>query len=480
MRDPSLVDGKPWALLFRVGTWAVVLLLPLLLVLVLAQRPQWNPSLPGPLQHVYIVSALAILALWAALLAAYATIQVREPRLLFLTLGFLSIGAIFAVHGLSTPGFVVEHDYSGTVGLSAHLALTLGAFFLFLSTVHPPPKLRTWISRHIGWLLAGALVLLVAYGAVGLGVPELFERQSLHRIPFSWAMTGVNLTLLMFTAYRMLASYLLSKLSLQASLFIGVIFLAESQIALQVPPIYSLAWWLYHVYLILGFAIMLYAVVTEYAGGRPIAAIFQELTPRDLAEQVKQGLEDSVVALAAAAEARDSYTYEHIGRVAELSVLIGQAIGLPKMRLRSLTQGAMLHDIGKLYISAAVLRKPDKLTPEEFEHVKQHPALGYQLLARLRGSWREALVIRHHHEWYNGSGYPDGLKGDEIPLEARIVAVADTYDALTTDRPYRPALSHQEAITIVQKEGGTHLDPSCVKAFMQVIDDWPRRQPLNT
>ncbi|GBD14125.1 Cyclic di-GMP phosphodiesterase response regulator RpfG [bacterium HR24] len=151
-------------------------------------------------------------------------------------------------------------------------------------------------------------------------------------------------------------------------------------------------------------------------------------------------------------------------------MLIGQAMGLPRLRLRALAQGAMLHDVGKLYISDLVLQKPDKLTPEEFEQIKQHPALGYELLMRLRGFHREALVVRHHHEWYDGSGYPDGLRGEEIPLEARIVAVADMYDALTTDRPYRRAYSHEEAMAIMAKETGSHLDPACVEAFRRAME----------
>jgi HD-GYP domain-containing protein (c-di-GMP phosphodiesterase class II) len=426
---------------------------------------------------------VAVLATSMALIAAYASVRVKDVRLFWLTIGFLAMGAIFAVHGLATPGMFLASHHFGTVGLSSYLALGVGAPFLLLSTLELPLRLRSLIARHLAQLLIFAIFALIAFGVVVLAFADIFDHVSLQqrtssgitKSSLSWTLTAVTLGILGLAAYRTFKSYLLSKSPMQGSIVASLALLMHAQGSLQLP-VNSIGWWFYHLYLILAFGMVLYALIGEYAGGRSLTETVRELVPSDVLDEIKHGLEDSVVALAAAAEARDSYTYDHISRVGELSVCIGQAMGLSNLRLRSLAQGAMLHDIGKLYVSDTVLMKPDKLTSDEYTNVTQHPVLGYDLLARLRGFSREALIVKHHHEWWDGSGYPDGLKEEEIPLEARIVAVADVYDALTTDRPYRPALAHEEAIAQIEKEAGTHLDPNCVDAFLRIVDDWRLRQ----
>ncbi len=454
---------------------AALLGLPLALTFALRARHDWNPTFASPTFHFYVVSALALLSLATALMAAWVSVAARDVRLSLLTVGFLGIGAIMAVHGLATPGFLVEHGYHGTTAASAYFAHLVGAWMLGLSALGLPPRASAWLRGRLWLLLALAVALFGAYAALALGAPDLFQRLPVAGQPgsdvFSWTMLAVDVAMLTVAAGRAAISHVLSRGAMPAAIGAAALFLLASQVTLQVTQPWTLAWWLYHFYLLLGMGTVVRAVVSEYLGGKPLGQIFRELAYEDVLAQVRQGLDDSVLALAAAAEARDRYTYEHVTRVAELSVLIGQAMGLPRLRLRALAQGAMLHDVGKLCISDLVLQKPDKLTPEEFEQIKRHPALGYELLMRLKGFEREALVVRHHHEWFDGSGYPDGLRGEEIPLEARIVAVADMYDALTTDRPYRPAYSHEQAMAIIEKESGTHLDPACVEAFRRALGD---------
>jgi HD-GYP domain-containing protein (c-di-GMP phosphodiesterase class II) len=159
----------------------------------------------------------------------------------------------------------------------------------------------------------------------------------------------------------------------------------------------------------------------------------------------------------------------HDRRVAELSVQIGRELGMRATELAVLSRGALLHDVGKLGIPQAILEKHGALTEAEWRVMKTHPELGLTILGRTGRFTREMLAVLYHHERMDGSGYPHGLASAEIPIEARIVAVADTYDVLTSDRPYRHAFTLAEALRRVQEEAGAHLDPSVVNAMFRTF-----------
>jgi putative two-component system response regulator len=179
--------------------------------------------------------------------------------------------------------------------------------------------------------------------------------------------------------------------------------------------------------------------------------------------------EAAFMTLAMTIEARDPCTNGHCERLAHYAVELGKALGLGAEDLRALDRGGYLHDVGKIGVPDAVLLKPGPLTPEEMATMRRHTVIGDTLVAPLQSLRRVRPIIRHHHEWLDGRGYPDGLRGDEIPLLARIVAIVDVYDALTTDRPYRAALSH--AVAVHELEAGVragHYDPRCVQAFLDI------------
>ena len=169
-------------------------------------------------------------------------------------------------------------------------------------------------------------------------------------------------------------------------------------------------------------------------------------------------------------EAKDAYTEHHVERVAQMAIRLGEALELPAEALDSLRRGALVHDIGKIGVSEAILKKPGPLTQGEFAEMKRHVIIGEEICHPLR-TLRGALpIIRHHHERWDGHGYPDGLAGEAIPLLARIVTVADVFDALTSDRPYRAALSRTQAIEIIKQEAGAHLDPHIVALFLELVN----------
>ncbi len=179
------------------------------------------------------------------------------------------------------------------------------------------------------------------------------------------------------------------------------------------------------------------------------------------AERKSQPLREVTAAL----ETQDRYTIGHSRRVARNAALVAAGMGLSDEEVATVRAAATVHDIGKIDVPRAILNKPGKLTPEEYEVVKHHAADGAALVASL-GDAELTAIVRHHHERVDGTGYPDGLAGDQIPIGARILAVADTFDAIASPRPYRPAATHQRAIDVLHEESGTHFDPDVVKAFM--------------
>jgi HD-GYP domain-containing protein (c-di-GMP phosphodiesterase class II) len=157
--------------------------------------------------------------------------------------------------------------------------------------------------------------------------------------------------------------------------------------------------------------------------------------------------------------------------VAAFAYAIGRDLGFSPSRLRELVLGAQLHDVGKIGLPPYILAKPGKLTDLEWAQIKQHPNKGFQILQRTRNLAGIGFIVRHHHERFDGGGYPDALSGEDIPLEARIISVADTFDALTSERPYRAAMTIAEARSELLRVAGTQLDPKLVETIVRLLDD---------
>lgn len=187
------------------------------------------------------------------------------------------------------------------------------------------------------------------------------------------------------------------------------------------------------------------------------------------AEKLQRTYLQTVNSLVRAMEAKDAYTSGHSSRVAETAIVLGRKLGLSRQELEMLEWAGLLHDIGKIGISDAVLSKPGRLTSEEFDHIKTHPTQSYQVLQPVDGLRSVLPIVRHHHEHYDGSGYPDGLVGDEIPFQARIIQVADVWDALTSSRSYRKAVPFEKALRIMQEEAGTVTDARVAQTLIDLV-----------
>jgi putative nucleotidyltransferase with HDIG domain len=191
---------------------------------------------------------------------------------------------------------------------------------------------------------------------------------------------------------------------------------------------------------------------------------------RERAQELSRSYMATVRALSNAVEARDAYTGKHAERVARYAIEIGRELGLPRPDAPEIEFGFLLHDVGKLGVPDSILFKPGPLTAEERSLMSRHTIVGAEIMRDIEFLAEASKVVRSHHERWDGSGYPDGLVGDEIPLTARVFAVADVFDALTTERPYRAALSFGEAQHMILTESGKHFDPDVVAAFERIAD----------
>lgn len=204
-----------------------------------------------------------------------------------------------------------------------------------------------------------------------------------------------------------------------------------------------------------------------------LAVQVQKATEKVLARE-----KEAILRLAKAGEYRDEETGNHVIRMAKYSRFIAEQLGMNVEQCDDIEYAAPMHDIGKIGIPDGVLLKPGKLDPREWEVMQSHTTIGYSILSNSESRYMQmgAVIALYHHERFDGKGYPNGLHGEDIPLYARIVAVADVFDALVSVRPYKPAWEMQEAVDYIKQQSGTHLDPKCVDAFCQRLDDVVRIQ----
>src|SRR5919108_1730603 len=464
-RSSSVRDG--------LGT-ALALGLPALAFLWLLAHRSGDPMVRTPLQHFYIVTAVSLLAFALAILLAFAAMQIAQYRALFLCLGFMAMGGIFAVHGIRTPGILGDADdvaYAGRiVGISAYLSLFVPAVLFAASYTGVTAAFERRLPfSPAGWMIVVVAAALGIYAGLAILSGELLALLPFGTKPYSYAMAATTFALLVFSALRQARAYFATRIPLQGVLVIAFLLLAEAQVIMVFGTVWRISWWEYHGLMLVAVALALWSVVARRARGQSLRSLLEAT----LELEVKVGTElehvDTIAALAAAVEARDEKTKGHNLRVAELAVKIGRAMELPNDTLRTLARAGLLHDVGKIGIPDSILSKPGSLDPDEWTVIKRHPEMGHAILDRVDKLRHEAEIVIAHHERLDGSGYPRGLRGDQIPLEARILAVADTYDVLISDRPYRKAFDRQRAYRILREECGTHLWEPAVRALLRSL-----------
>ncbi|HEV7132110.1 MAG TPA: HD-GYP domain-containing protein [Gaiellaceae bacterium] len=411
------------------------------------------------------VSALVTTAVAAAITVAGA--RRSDTRTVIVGGGFSLMAALLAVHGLVTPGMLVGQN--GLISVTGAATLPVGGAVMALSALPQFGSPRA-IPKVIAFQSVLALAIVVL-SVVGIAHPSFVPGVPAARSTPAIALFAVGLCVYGLLAVRAMNTFLLTRRGADFAVVVGVVLLAASLYGALLLTYVDLGWWLGHIFEFVGIAVVGASLVYDLRRGRRSRALVGDLRAAEIVEAEEAYLGARVRALMVRLAAKDTSTEEHTRRVAALAVEIGETLGLAPTRLRSLAIGGLLHDIGKLSLPSAILRKPGPLDDDEFAHVKLHPERGRELLSELGGfdAGVQRLVL-DHHERLDGTGYPRGIRGEELDLATRILAVSDVYDALVSERVYRSAWTRDQALELLRGESGTAFDARCVAALERVLD----------
>jgi HD-GYP domain-containing protein (c-di-GMP phosphodiesterase class II) len=420
----------------------------------------WNGAL-----HCWLVGPSALAAFIASGLLTFRGAADRDARAVIAGGAFSTMAALLAVHGLASPGVLVGPN--GVVALSGGVTIPVGAALLSLIGV---PALAD--PRRIGMLLRLQLAAMVAVFAVsGLGIefPSLVPNVPAPKSFSAILLLVVGATFLGIIALRAARTYQLSRRPSDLAVLVGVWWLALALLPALLQGGVYLDWWLGHGLEIAGIALVGLPVAIDLRRAVPSRTLTGELRAVELVTSSEAFMGSHLRGLLARLSEKDASTDEHTRRVALRAVELGEELGLAPARLRNLAVGGLLHDVGKLSVPDAILKKPGKLEDDEFAVIRRHPDWGHELVGRV-AAYPEAVrnLVRDHHERLDGTGYPRGLQGDEIALDTRILAVCDVYDALVSPRVYRGAWPAEKAIALLRSEAGTMHDARCVEALARV------------
>ena len=475
------LPGSPLPIGIAVPVVAAVVLVTLLLA------PGLNPAHPLPLPHFLVVTGVSLTAFAIALIMVLTAARAQHYKLLLLALGFMAMAGLFAVHGLTTPGILLpltgEYDNPSMGSMAASAGYLSLAVPAALFAIGYTPLLAAY-ERRVPFWPAGGLLLMVVAGLCGFAVLSVSQQDFIADLPMthppvSYVLATLSAGCLLFAGTRQYRAFSREQLPFQGALALAFPLLALAQVAMVVSPPWTPAWWEYHALMLIAVALALRALALERVRGASLRVILEAALDLEVRADLEIEHVAEIATLAAAIEAKDRDTRGHTARVAELTVLIARELGMSAPSLRYLARAGLLHDIGKLQIPDEILTKPGPLTPEEWVVMKRHPELGVAILTRMGKFEDEANVVMSHHERMDGSGYPEGLVGDAIPLGARILAVADTYDVVVSDRPYRKARTREQALQIMLEERAVRLYAPAVDALLEIVrlqNDSDRRQ----
>ena len=448
--------------------WAPVLAFPAMALFALLLNPNWDRSFGTNSFHFYIVSAVTLVAALAFAVTLGLIQSMKETRLLFLGLAFMSIASVFAMHGLATPGHIHDRAYA-EIGVSSWLSVFAGATFVALSVATLPKAVDDAVKRHSLPIFGATAAALGTYIGLGIATPDWLAWMPTDERAVQLGATATTMSLLAFSAYRYYQAFLFARQPSQWAMVCVVVLLIEVQASMTFGRFWLYSWWLYHGLYGTAFLLLFGAWAMEVRRAGNIRVIADALSMRDAVTQLNHGYSQPIAELVDAIEWKDLYTLGHVRRVANFAVMIGKEMGLSTLELRRLALGAQMHDVGKIGVPDRILLKPAKLTEEEFAVIKQHVIRGNAIARSVKALEPAAEAIYLHHERFDGTGYPMGLAGNTIPLHARIVAVADAYDAMTSGRVYQPPVSHGDAIRELHRDSGSHFDPEVVEIFCRVM-----------
>lgn len=464
-----MVKSRPRTSAPKQRWFLLALLAPLLIWVVLRLVPELDIRVLAGQFHLVLMTIVASCALLVAVLAARASSQIRQPGVVLLASGCLVAGSTLLGHGLTTP-FVLGQPVNRWVGRLPYLGLLAIALCLALASSNAARERLAVIGRR-PWSAIVAISVPPTVLAIGVSLwPTALHGESAYAWEENLALAATALitALLVPVAFVHWHRFRLGLDIVHLALSLASIMITSAVISLHFGQLWRLSWWDYHGCLLAGFAGVAYAVFSRWTTTKRASDALATAFESDPLKLIAHNYPNELRQLVDVIEIKDPYTHGHSARTAELAVAIGVRMGIEPDDLRTLAQGAYLHDIGKLGIPGEILNKPGSLTPEERRIIETHPTIGVEL-ANVHDVLAPCLpIILYHHERFDGRGYPSSLQGNDIPLLARIAAVADVWDALTSDRSYRAGWEPQRALDHIVDGAGQHLDPRVVAVLLQV------------
>ena len=416
--------------------------------------------------HFTVVVATASVCTAAALGLTFIGARRGDDRAVLAGGAFSIMAAFLGVHGLATPGVLLGPN--GLVSLAGGASLPVGGAMLALSAL-PALRRPERVPALLALQVAGLLVIAALTGVVAV-FPGLIPSVPTPLSGAALVTLAVGLALYGTLALRTLRTYALTRRRTDLLVALGVAWLATGLVCAMVVSAGHLGFWLGHALELAGIACVGAPVVADLRRPAPSRPLVGDLRAADLVLDAEAYLGPDVQALLGRLVEKDASTDQHTRRVALRAAQVGDELGLPRRVLRTLAVGGLLHDIGKLSVPDAILKKPGALSTEEFQAIRRHPAAGHELLGRI-GSYSEDVrrLVRDHHERLDGRGYPLGITGEQINLDTRILTVCDVYDALVSERVYREAWTPERALALLHAEVGAAFDGRCVAALERVV-----------
>ncbi len=417
--------------------------------------------------HFSGVALGAGVATASAVILTIAGARQQDGHAVLVGCAFSVMAALLCLHGLATPGILF--DAYGVAAFTGGATLPVGGAILALGALSA--LRRPAAVRPLLWLLAAAVACILGLGLAAMLDPALVPSVPAPRSTAAWILLACGLSFYGVLFWRALRTFRLTQRRADLLVVVGIVWLAAALPAALLLTYLELGWWLGHCFEIVGIAAVGFTVAHDLRRGaarsRPLLG---DLRGADLVAEEEAFLGSHIRALLVALAEKDAYTEEHTRRVALRAVQVGEELGFAPERQRELALGGLLHDIGKLSVPDEILKKPGSLTESEFAEVRRHVESGAALLHELGGfSGIVHRLVRSHHERLDGSGYPDCARADELPLDVRILAVCDVYDALISTRVYRQAWPHERALALLREGAGETFDAACVEALERVL-----------
>lgn len=355
--------------------WSIIF--PLALYVFMLATPSINITFMEPVFHFYVVSSISIIAAGISVALGISGIRIRNIQVQLVALAFTSLTIFFALHGLTTPGLLL--DPNPVVGIAVQLSLLFLVLWLLASTLPGD----NWLIRSLqknrtnltpAW--TGALILI---SAVGFNRPDLFTIIRIDQAPLRNILSVGTIILALASLFRYWQSYRYTQFQLQLNLARTAGLITAAQVIVSTGVIWTLSWWLYHILLLVALILATNSIIQHQSQGESLGLVIRGMFSDTFSEKLKAGVSPKVEALVQAAETRDPYTAGHSYQVALAALKLGEALDLDPEELRALAQGGILHDIGKIKVPDDILKKPGDLTGPETKIIQEHPMTGYEM-----------------------------------------------------------------------------------------------------